>query len=502
MASEKVDIRDTFGELQERLKGGKDSFGRLMREIVNTGVCTHCGACVATCEFLEWDFETEKPKLVGKCTGCGVCYVQCPRTLVAPRDLVGRYQAAYTGRANPELGIAGQDGGVVTALLLYALDKKLIDSAVVTGKNENEPWKPEVKIVKTREELLKTSGSVYSHSQTLIGLLEAIRQGNRSIGFVGTPCNVDAVYKMWKAPFGLVRMYMRANLLVIGLFCMDSFSYEGLKLFLESHNINIADIQKMTIVKGKMQFIQKNGDVLAVRVHDLDRYRSSSCNFCTDLTSENADISVGSVGSAEGYSTILARTGIGLEILLDAADAGYLELQPMPRDKMKWVYNLARMKKATLYTMRHRRRFVLGYEEQVTPPPGKEMAEASAQAQDTSTLLKQAALRQKMIKFTGLTFSSDMNKIEFKLINNSGISLENITIKISHVTEFFEDHKWLTNVDVWYPFEELEFTYPRVQSDQEHEYLCQIEDKQGILFSRKIDVKKMLAKLEKEKKEG
>jgi hypothetical protein len=66
------------------------------------------------------------------------------------------------------------------------------------------------------------------------------------------------------------------------------------------------------------------------------------------------------------------------------------------------------------------------------------------------------------------------------------------------VTEFFEDHKWITNIDIWYPFEELEFTYLRVE-ENENEYLCQIEDSFGTIFSKKIDVKALLAKLEKEK---
>ncbi|MFX1293644.1 MAG: Coenzyme F420 hydrogenase/dehydrogenase, beta subunit C-terminal domain [Promethearchaeota archaeon] len=492
----KPEIKDSFDQLQERLKGTKDSFGRLMREVVNSGICTHCSACAATCDFIDWDFKTKKPILTGKCTGCGVCYSQCPRTLTDPRSLVGRYQSAYIGKSLiPE--IKGQDGGVVTALLLYLLEKKLIDCAVTTGKSDKVPWKPEARIVTTREELLKTSGSIYSHSQTLIGLLEAIKQGHRSISFVGTPCNVDAVYKMWKAPFGLVHMYMRANILVIGLFCMDSFSYEGLKLFLEENDVSMNNIKKMNIKKGKMQFIQKNGNILERKVHDLDRYRSSSCNYCTDLTSENADISVGSVGSPDDSSTILARTGIGLEVLLDAAEAGYIELEPMPRNKLKWVYNLARMKKAQLYTMRRRRHFVLGFEEEVPGISGSEMVETLKKRKDTDELLKDAALRQKIVKFTGLELSSDLKEIEFKIINNSGNSLEKVVIKISHITEFFEDHSWLTNVDVWYPFEELEFTYPRIQ-ENENEYLCQIEDPLGTIFSRKIDIKKLLAKIEKE----
>ena len=498
---QKTGIKASFSELQERLKGSKDSFGRLMREVVDTGVCTHCGACASTCEFIEWNMDTEKPKLVGKCTGCGVCYAQCPRTITAPRDLIGRYQAAYTGRSLiPD--IHGQDGGVVTTLLLYALEKKLIDCAVVTAKSSKEPWKPETQIVTSKEALLKTSGSIYSHSQTLIGLMDAIKQGYRSIGFVGTPCNIDAVYKMWKAPFGLVHMYMRANILAIGLFCMDSFSYDGLRIFLENNKIGLNDIEKMTISKGKMQFIQKNGKILEVKVGDLDRYRSSSCQYCLDLTSEHADISVGSVGSTPGYSTILARTGIGQEVLLDAAELGYLELQPMPRAKINLILNLARMKKAQLYTLRHRRRYVFGFEEAAAAAsvPSGELMEAAPEIKERNKLLEQAALRQKSIKLSEINLSPDLKKIEFKVINNSGMSLEKILIKISHVTEFFEDHKWLTSIDVWYPYEELEFSYMRIQEkEKENEYLCQIEDSIGTIFSKKIDVKALLDKLEKEK---
>ncbi len=497
-AEQKVGIRDTLEELRNKLKGSKDSFGRLIREVVNSGVCTHCGACVATCDSIVWDEATEKPKLEGKCTGCSICYLQCPRTIIAPRDLIGRYQNAYTGRSLiPE--IKGQDGGIVTALLLYALEKKLIDCAVVTGKSDKELWKPEVKVVTTKEELLKTSGSIYSHSQTLIGLTKSIKDGHRSIGFVGTPCNIDAVYKMWKAPFGLVHMFMRANILAIGLFCMDSFAHEGLKAFLQTQNLTLDDIEKMTIKKGKMQFIQKNGKLLEAKVHDLDRYRSSSCQYCTDLTSEHADISVGSVGSADGYSTVLARTGIGTEVLLDAADAKYIELQPLSRTQLNFVLNLARMKKATLYTVRTRRRFVLGTEAgPPAAPPGGELVEVTSGVKERGLIIKDAALRTKMVKISEINLSPNQNQIEFKLINNSGLSLENTVIKISHVSEFFEDHRWFTNVDVWYPFEEIEFSYPRVK-EQEKEYLFEVKDQFGTIFTQKIDIQKLLAKKEKEK---
>ena len=45
-----------------------------------------------------------------------------------------------------------------------------------------------------------------------------------------------------------------------------------------------------------------------------------SCTVCTDLTAEKADLSFGGVGLKEGYTTILARTGLGLELFKDSED--------------------------------------------------------------------------------------------------------------------------------------------------------------------------------------
>ncbi|AKB13413.1 Coenzyme F420 hydrogenase/dehydrogenase, beta subunit C terminus [Methanosarcina thermophila] len=72
----------------------------------------------------------------------------------------------------------------------------MIDCAVVTIRSKEEPWKPIPIVARTREEILESSGSIYSHSMTLEALMSAIKQGMNSIAFVGTSCNIDAVTKM------------------------------------------------------------------------------------------------------------------------------------------------------------------------------------------------------------------------------------------------------------------------------------------------------------------
>ena len=201
----------------DKLKDAKrDNFAALKRQIINTGVCTSCGACVASCEEKALEMIEGRPALVGKCTSCGVCLHQCPRTITTPEGLLGDFKYARTGKSTIKQ-IKGQDGGIVTALLAYALDENLIDGAVVTSRSEEDPWRPEPIIVTDSEALLATAGTVYNQCQTVGTLISAIKTGMHSIGFVGTPCHIDAVRKMEESPLGLFRLYGRANILKIGL---------------------------------------------------------------------------------------------------------------------------------------------------------------------------------------------------------------------------------------------------------------------------------------------
>ncbi len=325
------------------------SFGKLRREIIEPGICTLCGACVSSCEVLA--VVNGKPTLKGPCTACGVCYNQCPRTITTESSLIGSVRDVFTAKSMLS-EVKGQDGGVVTSMLLYALEEGLIDSAVVTMKSEEEPWKPVPIVAQTREEILRSAGSIYVHSLTMESLMSAIKRGSRSIGFVGPSCNIDAVNKMQKSPYGLLHMFMRANVLKLGLFCMDTFYYEGLKTFLESKGISLSKVKEMKIRKGKFRVAAESEHVFPLS--ELDAIRSGSCMVCTDLTAEKSDLSFGGVGSKEGYTTVLARTGLGLELFQDAEDRGYIKILHLERDGLERVLHQARAKKVQMYMIKKR----------------------------------------------------------------------------------------------------------------------------------------------------
>ncbi|MHA1291696.1 MAG: Coenzyme F420 hydrogenase/dehydrogenase, beta subunit C-terminal domain [Promethearchaeota archaeon] len=468
----------SFDYIAKKLEGKRDSYGMLMKEIVRTGICTECGTCAAVCPVLEWDHFTSQPKLIGKCTGCGICYNQCPRTITDPVQLIGKFDRGYVANTNIPEVIGGQDGGTVTSLLCYLFDENLIDAAIVTMKDPNKPWHPVAQIITSKEDAIKSSGSIYAHSQTVEALMDAIRQDFRSIAFVGTPCNIDAVNKMMSSPAGMLKYFMRAHVLKIGLFCMDSFSPETLYSRFESDGINLSKVVKMDINKGKFHLYYENQQepIKSYTIKSLHKYKSSSCSFCTDLTAENADISVGSVGSGAKKNTVFARTGIGAEIIEDAAKKGYLTIEPYNAINLNAVLFLAKLKKVEQYNVQKRKVFIVrevSEEEQSKIESGPEIAPTK-----TISTSRRA--------FSVTKTLNELNKtLDLTITNTIGYTLENIKIRVAMLDDMFEKNPWLTTIKELFPFETIEIAYP-LETLEGSVLVEAATDKYGKLFSRTL----------------
>jgi coenzyme F420 hydrogenase subunit beta len=224
-----------------------------------------------------------------------------------------------------------QDGGVVTALLAYALDRKLIDAAVVAGRDSK--WRPRPEVATHYEELVKNAGTKYTPSPTLLGLRAAVDEYVKDkVAVVGTPCQIKAVRRLQTMPLGNLRL-AQAITLTIGLFCMESYAYSQLVgVFVASKGIDPLAITRMAIKKGSFIVSSGEGELLHVPLREVDAFVRNSCKECDDFTAEYADISVGGIGCPDGYSTIVPRTSKGLELLRDAEKAGYVETRELKPD--------------------------------------------------------------------------------------------------------------------------------------------------------------------------
>jgi coenzyme F420 hydrogenase subunit beta len=318
-------------------------FDRLKDEVISQGICNGCGSCAAVCTAncigisggvpAQIEREPSEQELGKLCLDCGVCMMACPKTTLLLPEVEKKWGTGNNVwvrvAKSTDQGILNvcQDGGIVTSLLWYALDRGIINSTVVIGM---EDWKPVPRIVTTYQELVNTAGSKYSPSASFSVLsphdavIKAVQHMPRDwikLGFVGTPCQILAARKMQvPGSEGVVLSPSDKIKLTIGLFCMEQFTPE----LIDHLGVDKREIKKLNIKKEGLIVTLKDGRQMTMPHKELKKFVKGSCAVCTDFTSKYADISVGSVGSSEGWSTVIVRTDLGREVYMRALSDGYI----------------------------------------------------------------------------------------------------------------------------------------------------------------------------------
>ncbi len=334
-------------------KGGFRAVDFLMREIVDTGKCVGCAACVTICPTDVFDYKDENPvdTRSDACVFCELCTDVCPVLRPPDKDLLkllgfkqpildegfGPYCYAVLARAkDPEFLKRGQDGGVTSALLVHALKKGTINGAVLGDVLPDNPQVGIHKLATTAEEILECSGSRYTYSPNTVALTEAMRRDVRPIAVVGVPCQVDGVRQQQYSSIRLevVKWYQKNINLVIGLFCSEAFTHEHIKLMAEHLNVEPKDIVNVN-VKGKVIITLSDGREEIMPLKDFHPYARPACLYCLDYSADNADIGVGGIGLS-GWTFVAVRTEAGHEAFQAALDDDCFEVMPVesvPRSK-------------------------------------------------------------------------------------------------------------------------------------------------------------------------
>jgi len=320
------------------LKGNSKGFEGLKAEIIDKNLCSYCGACVSFCEHLEPGDDTPvlkeecslDKKGVLKCSENGTCYDVCPMTETDIEGLeemfldsegvrdkyLGIYRKLIAGRTP----IEGQDGGVVTSMLVAGVEKELFDCTIVAERVDGYNAVP--KITEDVVEIKKAKGTKYVQCPMVSKIGEAVKRGKRRIAIVGTPCEITATRKIQSV---LLREVPQIEITTIGLFCFESFYHDKfVSKTKELLGIDLSSASKIQIAKGEYE-VTVNGNRYKTKIINLEEMVRDSCRYCDDVTARLADVSVGSVGSAEGYSTVIVRSERG-ELLLDLIEFARAEV--------------------------------------------------------------------------------------------------------------------------------------------------------------------------------
>jgi coenzyme F420 hydrogenase subunit beta len=209
--------------------------------------------------------------------------------------------------------IEGQDGGVVSTLLVKGFEEGLFDVAIVVRRGDG--YCAEAVIAEKPSDVLAAKGTKYLKVNVTKKLRELISQGKKRIAVVCTPCEANAARKIQQT------LKHDCEITIIGLFCFEAFNCAKIKEEVKSQlGVDLDKAQKTQVKYGKFTAVV-DGKEYSCKVNDLDAAAEKVCRYCGDFTAQLADVSVGSVGSKKGYSTVIVRSKAGEKLIknLDAA---------------------------------------------------------------------------------------------------------------------------------------------------------------------------------------
>jgi coenzyme F420 hydrogenase subunit beta len=137
-----------------------------------------------------------------------------------------------------------------------------------------------------------------------------------------------------------------AIVLSIALLCTKSFDYRKLMLrdIRDEREIDLAGVGKVDVIHGRLIVEDHDGaPLLDEPVKNFHDAALKGCDECADFLGRAADVSVGSVGSAQGWSSVLVRTPAGERALAHLAP----ELEVRDLDAPEALVKLDQLDKKT-----------------------------------------------------------------------------------------------------------------------------------------------------------
>jgi coenzyme F420 hydrogenase subunit beta len=330
-------------------------WAHLFDEVVTSGLCTGCAGCVVACphDVLGYDdangvykpFHLEADDGPGGCghgdRGCTSCTRACPRFRTwepeidqslfgRPRDpdeMYGVFKDIILARASDRtVHEMGQDGGLVSAILLWCLEHGYIDAALVSYlEGDGSTWKAIPGVARTKEQVLAAAGSRYTYSANTMAYADAVAAGAEKLALVGMSCMSSSPPAMTVRKAGKVARRFALN---IGLLCSKTFDdaiFE--ELFEAKYGLRKQDMVKMNI-KGVFQVWMKDGSYHEVPLKECHAWTREGCKSCPDFAAEHADISTGGIGAFNDWTLTIVRTDLGREILIKMLEDGTIEGRP------------------------------------------------------------------------------------------------------------------------------------------------------------------------------
>ncbi|MGA1821179.1 MAG: Coenzyme F420 hydrogenase/dehydrogenase, beta subunit C-terminal domain [Thermoplasmatota archaeon] len=320
---------------------GSTGYGDLRSQVIESGLCVRCGGCAASCPEEVLVYGDGGIELSGECVNCGTCLRICPGRKIdfsgheirlfgrSRKRPIGRRLGLLRTRVNLRASDravlkAGYNGGRIGAILIHAIGKGLIDSALMTDWSGGKTLSVgRAEIARSREDVLRLTSTKYVHSPVLT-LLKDITQDPsiESTALIGLPCHISAFRNMENDP--VASRFTGKVRYALGLHCGNGILIEEdfRRVVSQMTGIPPDDIREFRAwkVKGNLvrfRVTRSDGHIVesdhksVIYMKNIMKSRTwPPCSMCIDYAADLADVSFGWPQTRSEKGEELLRTAL------------------------------------------------------------------------------------------------------------------------------------------------------------------------------------------------
>lgn len=301
---------------------------------VDENTCVECGKCLKSCAGLGIEILSRSRKLFSE---------ECCKE----NTYLGRYLNCYKGYSNDyEIRYHSASGGCLSQFLIWLLEKKIIDGAVVTRFKKDAPMTPVPFVAKTKDEILSGKSSKYC-VVSMEGILTEIKQKEGRYVVVGLPCHIHAIRKCMD-----IDKQLRERVVgCFAIYCSSNKTMDSQKYLQYRYGVDKKQLRSFAYrdngCLGSMYFRDRDGNNIVNPIYYLDYYLGMRaffsvprCSQCNDFFGELADVSFGDLNRGRedddpiGINSLVARSCYWDELLHQCQKEGALTLEPLDEESM------------------------------------------------------------------------------------------------------------------------------------------------------------------------
>jgi len=342
--------------------------------VVNNDLCIGCGLCTYKCQDKAIEMSLNEygflvPILSGFCSGGGSCLSVCPfnpfpaqetkteneladiflkdAALLHPQ--IGKYHGIYAGYAE-EYRLTSSSGGLATFVLAELLERGVVQHIFSVKESQVPGVHYEYSISNNKQELLSTSKTKY-YPVTLSNVFSKIDELDGGVAVVGVACFIKAIRLAQYSDPGLkVKIPFLVGIICGGVKSRFFTEYLSDKVGVpdgQCYNpeFRIKD-QKSTALDYSFGCISnidsKERTIKMQTVGDMwgtGLFKSNACDFCDDVATELADISLGDawlepfIKDGKGTNVVVTRSAMAEKVIKEGVKSGQIYLEEISLSK-------------------------------------------------------------------------------------------------------------------------------------------------------------------------